>query len=79
MSQIVIDTAVAFVRACCVDFFNFYGKLLVLGCSVTRLVGYPLVVGGTSHMKQPARNFYGILLVQMALFYGFVNMALPYL
>jgi hypothetical protein len=79
MSQVVIDTAVTFVRACRVDFLNLHGKPLILGGSVTGPVGYPLVVGGTSHMKQLAGNFNGVSLVHMTFFYGFVNMALPHL
>ena len=44
MPQLVIDSAVALVRAVHVDLLHLLGNLLVLGCSLAPLAGGPAVV-----------------------------------
>lgn len=79
VSQIIVDTAVAFVGAFHMNLLDFLSKSLVLGDPMTSVSRRPFMIGGTSHMKQLTGSFYGIFRFRIAFFYGCVEMALPYL
>jgi hypothetical protein len=51
MSQVVINTPVAFIGTFYMDFLNLLGNMFVLGSSGAQITRSPLVVSGTSHMK----------------------------
>lgn len=79
MPQVVIDAAVALVRAIHVNLLDFCSNPLILGGSWAELTGGPFVISTAGHFKQLARNFYRIVDFDMAFLDSRINMALPYL
>ena len=51
MTQIVIESPVAFIWTFCMDFFNLAGQLLILRSPVAQLPGSPFVVSETGYME----------------------------
>ena len=51
VSQIIVDTAVAFVRAFHMDFLDLFRKPLVFGNPAALVPRRPFMVGGTGDMK----------------------------
>lgn len=79
MPQIVVDPAVALVRAFHMNLFNFLSKLLILGHSVVGVAGSPLVVERTGHMELFAFCLHRIPRFTVAFLDSAVDATLPYL
>ena len=78
MTQIIIESSVTFIWAFLVDLFDLVRKAFILRRSPAQFSGCPFVVGRTGYMEQFAGRFNGKSLYLMALFNGYVNMALSY-
>ncbi len=65
MTQIVIEPAIALVRAFLMELFKPVSQTLIFLGSAAQLSGNPLVASGTGHMKQPAGRFNGIPLFSL--------------
>ena len=62
VAQIVIDTAITFVRAVSVNLLDQLGNLLIFLLSGTFLAGCPLVIGGAGNMEQFTHRLNRIIL-----------------
>ena len=78
MAQVIIESAVAFIRTSLVDLFNLARKAFILRSSPTQFSGCPFVVSRASHMEQFAGRFNGITLFSLCFPDGSIDMALSY-
>ena len=78
VTQIVIDSPVAFIRAFRMNLFNLVGQAFIFRGSAAQLPSGPFMVSGTRHMEQVASRFNGISFFFMALFDCCVDLALSY-
>ena len=78
MPQIVIEPPVTFIRVFIMDLFNLVSQTFIFRGSAAQFPRCPFVVGRTGYMEQFAGRFNGKSLCLMALFNGYVNMALSY-
>ena len=78
VTQIIIESSVTFIWTLLMNLFNLICQKLILRSSPAQFPRCPFVVGRTGYMEQFAGRFNGKSLCLMALFNGYVNMALSY-
>ena len=78
VTQIVIDSPIAFIRVFLMDPFNLVGQTFIFCGSAAQLPSGPFMISGTGHMEQAASCFNGIFFFFMALFDCCVDPALSY-
>lgn len=79
VTQVVVDTSVAFIRALHVDLLDLLRKLLILRIPGTQFPGCPTKIGGAGNVKQFTGCLNRIVLLCMAFPYSSVQMRLPHL
>ena len=79
VAQVVVEPAVAFVRALPVDLFDPVCQAFVLCGSMAQLPGRPFVIGRAGHMEQPAGQFDGIAIFRARFPDRRIDRALSYL
>ena len=79
VTQVVVDTPVAFIRTLHVDLLDLLRKLLVLHSSGTLFPGSPTETGGSGNVQQFTGCLNRIVLLCMAFLYSSVQMSLSHL